>query len=263
MNADKFNWQPVKWTAMQAFTFSDSPYPIRADLVAAYRVFWSQLANAGTWWTGAERVAIANEVRQATQCAYCADRKNALSPYNVPGEHTSADGTHLDARAVDAVHRVITDQTRISKSWIQENVANGLTEGQYVELVGVVVCVFSIDEFCRALGLALEPLPDPLAGEPTGYVPSGLESDTAMVALIGADQLDSAESDLWPAPGANVVRAFSQVPDAVREWVAISDVQYLPLPKVRDPSSDTNRILNRMQIEIVAGRVSSHNECFY
>ena len=84
-----------------------------------------------------------------------------------------------------------------------------------------------------------------------------------MVSLIAGDQLGPNEEDLWPPPGANVIRAFSQVPDAVREWVAISDVQYLPLQKVRDPGSDTDRILNRMQIEIVAGRVSSHNECFY
>jgi hypothetical protein len=59
------------------------------------------------------------------------------------------------------------------------------------------------------------------------------------------------------------VRALSQVPNAVREWSRLSDAMYLPLHKVVDPSSETERILNRLQIEIVAGRVSSHNECFY
>lgn len=246
-----------------AFAFKNSPYPIRDDLQAAYRDYWQRLANAGTWWTGEERVAIAAEVRQATHCRYCAERRNALSPYNVPGEHTAAENTPLGAAAIDAVHRVITDQTRITKSWIQDNAAKGLSEGKYVELAGVVVCVFSIDEFCRALGLPLEPLPTPVAGDPSEYVPGELESETAMVSLIAADRLGPGEQDLWPEQGANVLRAFSQVPNAVREWVALSDVQYLPLHKIRDPGADTGRIVNRMQIEIVAGRVSSHNECFY
>jgi hypothetical protein len=249
---------------MQAFTFSSAPFPIRDDLIAAYRDFWSQLANAGTWWNGAERVAIANEVRRATQCAYCVKCKNALSPFNVPGEHTAADDTPLDARTIDAVHRVITDQTRITKAFIQGNAANGLSEGQYVELVGVVVCAFGIDEFCRALGLPLEPLPAPVEGEPSEYVPDGLESETAMVSMIGIGQGGPDENDLWPdGHTANVIRALSQVPNSVREWLALSDVQYLPTVKIRDPASDTDRVLNRMQIEIVAGRVSSHNECFY
>jgi hypothetical protein len=249
---------------MATFSFSDSPYPIRDDLVAAYRVFWHALANAGTWWTGEERVAIAAEVRRATQCAYCAERKNALSPYNFPGEHSAAEDTVLDARTIDAVHRIVTDQTRITQSWIEKNVAGGLSEGKYVELAGVVVCVFSIDEFCRALGLPLEPLPAPMAGEPSQYVPRGLESETAMISMVDLSQAGPEEDDLWPGrQTANVIRALSQIPNAVREWTGIGDAQYLALNQVRDPSSDTNRVLNRMQIEIVAGRVSSHNECFY
>jgi hypothetical protein len=246
------------------FSFDNSPYPVRDDLVAAYRVYWDQLASPGTWWTGEERVAIAAEVRQATNCAYCAERKEALSPYNVPGEHTAAAESPLDAEAIDAVHRIITDQTRITESWIQQNAAGSLPEGKYVELIGIVVCAFSIDEFCRALGQPLEPLPEPIAGNPTEYVPNGLESDTAMIAMIRDGQGGPEEGELWPAGGsANVVRALSQVPNAVREWTAISNAQYLPLHKVRNPAADTERVLNRMQIEIVAARVSSHNECFY
>jgi hypothetical protein len=249
---------------MTAFSFDNSPYPIRDDMVAAFRHFWDRLANAGTWWTGEERVAIAAEVRQALACPYCAERKAALSPYNFPGEHAPVENSPLDAAAVDAVHRIITDQTRITGTWVRENVAGTLPEGKYVELVGVVVCTFSVDEFCRALGLPLEPLPAPIAGEPTGYVPQGLESETAFVSLIDLEQSGPNEQDLWPqGRTGNVVRALSQVPNAVREWSGLSDAMYLPLHKVVDPSSETERILNRLQIEIVAGRVSSHNECFY
>ena len=249
---------------MTAFSFDNSPYPIRDDLINAYREYWQQLAHAGTWWTGEQRVAIAAEVRAATQCPFCDERKEALSPYNVPGEHTTAPDTVLDGAAIDAVHRVITDQTRITKTWIQENVSQGLSEGQYVELVGVAVCVFSIDEFCRALGLPLEALPGPVAGPPSEYVPVGLERETGYVAMVDLAKSGAAEQDLWPqGRTGNVIRALSQVPNAAREWIGLSNRQYLPLHKVIDPSSDTERILDRQQIEIVAGRVSSHNECFY
>ena len=249
---------------MTAFSFDNSPYPVRDDLVAAYRAFWKKLSQAGTWWTGVERVAIAAEVRAATQCPFCTERKEALSPYNLSGQHTAAADSLLDDNAIDAVHRIITDQTRITRSWIRENVNRGLTEGRYVELVGVTVCVFSIDEFCRALGLPLEPLPEPVAGSPSEYVPVGLETHTARVAMVDLEQSGPEEQDLWPkGRTGNVVRALSQVPNAAREWIGLSNSQYLPLHKVVDPSSDTERVLNRQQIEIVAGRVSSHNECFY
>jgi hypothetical protein len=249
---------------MTDFAFDNTPYPIRDDLVAAYRGFWDRLANAGTWWTGEERVAIAAEVRKALTCSYCAERKEALSPYNFPGEHDAAENTPLDALAIDAVHRIITDQTRITKSWVQDSVQAGLSEGKYAELVGVVVCTFSIDEFCRALSLPLEPLPAPVAGEPTGYVPQGLESHTGFVAMVDLEQSGPNEQDLWPqGRTGNVVRALTQVPDAAREWTALSNAMYLPLHKVVDTTCETERVLNRLQIEIVAGRVSSHNECFY
>lgn len=254
----------AKNSSMTDFQFNDSPHPIRADLVSAYRNYWHQLASPGTWWTGAERIAIAAESRQAPLCAYCAERKNSLSPYNVEGEHESSSETLLSAEAIDAVHRVITDQTRITKRYIQDNVNSGLSEGKYVELVGVVVCTFSIDEFFRALGLPLEPLPAAIDGPPSGYVPEGLESESGMVAMIRGGQEGPDEKDLWPPHRApNVLRALSQVPNALREWIAISNAQYLPMQKIGDPGSETERILDRMQIEIVAARISSHNECFY
>ena len=249
---------------MTAFSFDNSPYPIRDELVSAYREYWQQLAHAGTWWTGEQRAAIAAEVRAATECPYCIERKAALSPYNFPGEHTSVPGTVLDETTIDAVHRIVTDQTRITKLWVEENVSKGLSEGQYVELIGVVVCVFSIDEFCRALSLPLEALPEPAAGTPSEYVPVGLEHETGYVAMVELARSGADEQDLWPqGRTGNVIRALSQVPNAAREWIGLSNNQYLPLHKVVDPSSDTERVLDRQQIEIVAGRVSSHNECFY
>jgi len=178
--------------------------------------------------------------------------------------HNHDPASILDADAIDAVHRIITDQSRITKTWINNIAERGLSAEKYVELVGVTVCVFSIDEFMRALGLPLEHLPTAVAGEPSHYRPEGLESETASVPMIAANQIGEKEADLWPkGRSANVARALSLVPDAVREWYALGDVQYLPMHLVVNFGAPTGRILNRMQMEIVAGRVSSHNECFY
>jgi hypothetical protein len=247
---------------MDSFRYQDSPYPIRTDLSASHQRYWQALARPGNWFSGAERIAIAAEVRNATQCAYCAQRKQALSPYNFEGEHRSDDV--LSSEQVDAVHRIITDQSRITQAWINQNLALGFSEEQYVELLGVTVTVFSIDEFNRALGLPLEPLPDPLPGEPDHYRPSETEHDTGFVAMIPPDGATGKESDLWPKyRTANVLRALSLVPNAVRQWMDVAGAQYLTPKTMVNMAGGTGRSINRMQIELVAGRVSSINECFY
>jgi hypothetical protein len=246
-----------------SFRYNESPYPIRQDLQQAYVTYWQTLANTGSWWTGAERIAIAQEVRNATTCNYCQERKKSLSPYQYSGTHDHSG--LLTEVAIDAVHRIITDQNRITQAWIDDNIKQGLSEEQYIELAGVAVTVFSIDEFNRALGLPLEPLPEPVAGQPDHYRPAIAAHGTGFVAMLPVKgSFTERESGLWPANrGANVLRALSLVPDAVRSWFGVAAVQYLPLKGMMQFSGDLGRSINRMQMEIVAGRVSAINECFY
>lgn len=247
---------------MQAFSYQQSPYSVREDLGQAYREFWSQLAKPGSWWTGAQRVAIARETRNAVNCDFCEKRRRALSPYTFPGEHEHDNG--LDPLAVDAVHRIITDQSRITLSYIQDNEAKGFSREQYVELAGIAVVTFSIDEFNRALGLPLEALPEPEHGEPTHYRPNHAVEGTGFVPMIPADGNVGLEADLWPdGVNANVLRAFSLVPAAVRDWMQVGSAQYLSIAGMQIFAGDTGRSIDRMQIELVAARVSSINECFY
>ena len=72
-----------------------------------------------------------------------------------------------------------------------------------------------------------------------------------------------AEADLYPGRGANVLRAMSLVPDCVRQMRSLSVAQYLPIEQVPDPTADPGRALSRAQIELLAGRISALNECFY
>ena len=244
------------------YNYSESPYPIRQSLAEAYKEYWQSLAEPGNWFTGAERVAIAAEVRNALECPFCATRKTALSPYGMQGEHLK--GSILKDQFVDAVHRVVTDQSRITQRYIDDNAEQGLSEEQYVELVSIVVNVFSIDEFNRALGLPVESLPESVAGEPDKYRPELTDRATGFVSMITPEGAKGKDSDLWEAGRtANVLRALSLVPDGVRSWMKIADQQYLSMEGMMNFTGPNGRAINRMQIELVAGRVSSINECFY
>lgn len=247
---------------MTCFDYSNAPYVIRPDIAEAYRSFWQKLSAAGSWWTGEERVAIAQESRNALTCSYCAARQEALSPYTFPGQHEH--GSRLPERVVDAVHRVITDQSRITAAFVDDNADNGLSKAAYVELVGIVVAMFSIDEFHRALGMSVETLPDAQPGQPSEYRPERLSEDIGFVPTIPPDGTIGNEADLWPSGfTANVLRALTLVPDALRDWKEISAAQYLAMEKMPSFFEDDTRSINRLQMELVAGRVSAVNECFY
>ena len=243
-----------------AFSYSDSPVAIRDDIPAAHRNTWERLARAGSWWTGAERVAIASEARNASRCRLCAERKQALSPNAVEGAHDHEDA--LPAAAVEAIHRLVTDAGRLSRSWFEKLMAEGLGDAPYVEIVGVVVDLVSIDNFNRALGLAQEPLPTPLPGEPSRYRPDSAVASEAYVPMIPERGNKGAEADLWGGMTGNVIRAMSLVPDAVRSLKELSGAHYLAMEDVPNPSSNMPA-LERPQVELVAGRVSALNECFY
>lgn len=246
-----------------AFEYPDE---VRSDIGVAHRNYWQLLARPGNWWNGAERLAIAGASRDAVHCELSKQRREALSPNSVKGKHLDTHGAYdvLPEEAVQAVHRIVTDQTRISATYIEQNAEQGLSKPAYVELVGIVVTVLSIDDFHRAMGMPLEDLPESEAGDPDRYLPEQAAEGTGFVPMIPPDGATGKEADLWGPHGtANVVRALSLVPDAVRGWISVSDAQYLTFESMGNFDQPEGRSLNRMQIELVAGRVSSMNECFY
>ena len=243
------------------FSFSDFAFPVRPDIGAAHARAWQRIAEPGCWWTASERVAIAAEVRQARRCGPCGESRQALSPQAVSGSHERASEI-LPEAAVEAVHRIVTDAKRLGRSWLEKLAAEGISDGHCVELLGVVVTVVSIDVFCRGIGSAPHPLPEPRPGEPSGYRPPGARPSEAWVPMIPERLATGAESDIYPLkPVGNVVKALSLVPDAVRQLTELSAAHYIPIRKMM--RLDVDRAIDRAQIELVAARVSALNECFY
>ncbi len=247
-------------TAMSPFAYAGSPDPIRDDLVAGHRRAWERLAHPGTWLDGAERVAVAMEVRAALGCTLCRARRAALSPYAVAGNHDSASG--LAPALTDAIHRITTDAGRITRKLVDDLAAAGIDDATYVEAIGIVTQVLSIDACHRALGLPLEPLPEPVPGAPRRRRPTAAAAEGAFVPMVKAGRLDPEDRDLYGGRvTGNVIRALSLVPAEVRALRDLSAAQYLDETEMRRLGS--SRALDRAQIELVAGRLSALRECFY
>lgn len=241
--------------------YSAASVDVRSDLRDCHRFLLRHVVSPGTWWTGEERHAIAEASRQATACGLCRERKAALSPTAVRGRHDG--GGRLPEGVVDVIHRIRTDPARLSREWFEGIVPAVLPDTHYVELVGVVTMMAGMDNFARAIGVAPFTLPDAQPGEPSRHRPAGAKSGEAWVPMIAPEDAVGPQDDVYPREGfvPNIVRALSLVPDQVRALRVSSDAHYIPVPQIPDPS--VRRSIDRMQMELVAARVSALNECFY
>jgi hypothetical protein len=246
--------------------YARSKFRIRDDLSAAHAGMLESLSRCGTWWTGAERRAIASEARAARDCGLCAERKAALSPFALDGSHSGP--SHLAPAIVDVIHRIVTDPGRLSRSWYEGVISEGvLSEERYVELVSVAVQLNALDVFARAIGVAPLELPAATPGTPPQERPA-----TACVNGAWVPQIPSGEAggEEWTAVYGDrefvpqIGRALSLVPAEVAALNTVSGSHYMSIDHVTDPAyAEPGRALDRMQMELVASRVSALNECFY
>lgn len=244
--------------------FSSASVPIRPALVEAMGNAWRRLPQAGTVWTGEERLAIARESRNAWDCPFCAECREALSPFAADGAHTAA--TNLPAPAIDAIHRVINDQGRLTQSWFRRTLDEGLNEAAYVEILGVVATIVAIDTFHRGIGLSTPELPSAVPGEPSGAISKDAEHRIAWVRTVHPMKTKGALAEHWFPGGErqfvpHVRQALSLVPAECIAYAELSGPMYLS--GVADLGVPEDRALTRPQMELLATRTSALNECFY
>ena len=228
-----------------AFEYAGVDLPIREKTISSHRMSWEMIANPGRWWTAAERVEIARIGRAARD-------------FDAVGSEM------LPEAVVYAIQKLVVDNANLNREWYEEIVASeGMHEDRYVELVAVVVHALSIDEFHRALGLELEPLPDALRGEPSRQRPVEAEQRYSWPPIVSRSGLNAGDEMLYGPMewGANVISALSLIPENVRWLHDLSEGHYLSFAEMRQP--DPLRAISRSQIELIAARVSALNECFY
>ena len=237
--------------------------PIRENLMTQIDIAWERLRQPGTWWSGAERLAIAAEARQAENCELCRQRKTALSPYTVDGNH---DHSHLlsDA-AVEAIHRLKTDAGRITQKWLYALIDedNGLSETAYVEIVSIIAIITALDTLDDALGRNRRLLPSAIDGLPTQQRPAGAKRNLAWVSTLAPEDVSDDDINPYPVHGdKNIHRALSLVPQEVFNFFDLDVELYLKDHEIRDFENEY-RAINHAQIELVAGRMSALNGCHY
>ena len=210
-----------------SFDFGDAAISIRSEISEAFREEWSFLASPGTWFSGEERVAIAAEARLA-----------------MAGEGS---GDELPAAVAGVVRAVAAESPLIRSEWVEGLAARGVDMPAYAEIIGVVARLSAVDMFHRALGLPLEPLPDPEPGGPSRTTPP--------------TDLVFGKSFVPMALMVSIPQTVSLVPPETVAWQELSDVMYMTFDEMGDPNF--RQALHRTQMELVAARTSQINECFY
>lgn len=184
------------------------------------------LSSPGTWWTGAERVAIAGVARTARE-----------------GQPQQA--TVLPAAAAAAAIR-LSSEGHADAAWIDELTEAGLAIEAYVEILGIVARLSAVDSFMFGIGAEPQALPAPLVGEPSGEIVAAAGLDRGLVPTVG------------PASAPNALSAVQAETDAMLD---LHGVLYLSLDEMAD--LEIEKSLTRPQMEFVAARTSFLNNCFF
>lgn len=190
----------------------------------------ADLASAGTWLTGAQRVAVAAQARAARDDA-------------------AAEPDRPDPLLV-AAHRIAAAPATITAPWIDQLEADGLDRLGYVEVVGIVARLAAIDAYVWAVGRPPLELPAGAAGEPTCQLVDGARQRSAWVPIAG---------------GARATTTLSAVAAESRARAELSAVLYLADDQVGTAAQGGGACggFERAQVEVVAARVSYRNDCFY
>lgn len=214
---------------------------IDGDIVAACRVAWEHLGAPGAWWSGRQRVAIAEQIRNSAPRPLW-DRAPELHDV---GDEASGD--------ITAFERALVERATVQPSSIDHatylRIVERIGDDKYAELAAICTQVVPIDHLHDALGLDREPLPDPVEGAPTRERPGGLVDDIAFLPTMPADGLPHVAVSLSLAQADNARRML--LVRAMYSGRSFGDMVW------------THRALSRPQIELVAARTSALNECFY
>ena len=237
--------------------YADSQHPVAPKIDDLHADELASFAQTRTWGSAAQRTAVAALTRKVLVAAGLQESA---------GDEALIDAAELPAPVQRLVSEVALGGIGIDRAFCDQVQADGVTEGAYVEIVALVSRIVNLDVFARGLGVAPRPLSPPSSGgAPSFDRPDEATDDrffTASVPLAPAGGA-LAESIYGKGPVGNVFRAVSLVPEEARRVVALTSHQYFPPGTILDMTADNGHHLSRAQIELVATKVSEHNQCFY
>jgi hypothetical protein len=220
---------------------------VRQDLVRAHDQAIAALSRPGTWWTGGQR----RELALTAQLAI--SETDPVAPWvGVSTVANKLPATLMASKtAHDAIYRISRHAATLTREWY-EKVTAEINPLAFVELCGIACTIAPVTAFRRALGLPELKLNPAESGQPSNKKPDNIvAAQLNWVPVVGPADRDAA-----------VVQAFTAVPETNRVIWAMADAQYIPDKEMVDPNW-TRGTLSRVQMELVATRVSQQRECFY
>jgi hypothetical protein len=235
--------------------YEDSSLPVRADLEAAHQAQCDRFGQPGTWGSGAQRIAVIAAARQA-----CIDA-GVLEASEDGGAMSDME---LPKVVQDIIATVAVSPKDVDLDFYNAAIGSGLSDAEYTEIVGLVSFITNLDVFARGIGVPLRPLPEAQAGEPSRVRPPEAVQEQAFVPTIpnppeGGEVAKAMYGSFKPY----IMRAMSLVPEEFNDHIALERAQYLPLERIMEYDFNHHDGLTRPQAEVVAGRVSALNDCFY
>ncbi len=220
-----------------------------AEFALVERVVGS-FAQPGPTLTGRQRRRLAEVVRNAM-----AGSAAETSAAETSAAETSGDGPDsTDLRdcanpddALDEFARILATRAHIIRPGLLSSLRDcGVSDAQLVEATGLVARLAAVDTFSIAMGEEPTELPPVVGGEPTGNLDETADFEGGWLPTVGK---------AWP------LNALSYLPDEDTAMHDVHDVLYLSYEGMHDLDGD--RGLHRTQMELVAGRTSLLNECFF
>ncbi|MDA3017877.1 MAG: hypothetical protein O2841_07610 [Actinomycetota bacterium] len=220
---------------------------VRQDLLVAHEQAIGALSEPGTWWSGAQRTELARTASLAINELEPTPPWVAISTVvgKLPQDLTAPKIAH------DAIYRISRHAATLTREWYEKIVAE-INPLAFIELCGIACTVAPVTAFRRALGLPAFIFSPAKSGKPSQTKPANIvDAQLNWVPVVGPADNEAA-----------VVQAFTAVPDTNRVIWAMADAQYISDKEMIDPHW-TRGTLSRVQIELVATRVSQQRECFY
>lgn len=211
-----------------------------AGVAEAAAAAWAGLGRPGRHLTGAERIAVATAAREATPRPVW-DRNGGLDALQVAMGDRGA--VLVALAAIFATEASLIDRDLVSR------LSAEIGDTSYAETAAIVAQVITIDQFCISLGIDVSEFPAAEVGEPSGERPEGMGNAGGHIEMT------------VPFRGPNVARSLSLAAEDHLRWRGLVLSMYS-----RDAFDEmvwTDRALTRPQVELLAARTSSLNECFY
>lgn len=237
--------------------YADAAVPIPPATDALHSDELVSYSQPGTWGSAAMRTAIAAEARKA--------RVEAKVQESI-GDEATADICEVPAAARRLARDVALGGININREYCEQVQAEGVTEGAYVEIVGLVARLAHLDVFARGIGVASRPLAEPVDDTAPSYArPPEAKQEGFFTASIpsppGGGDAGAALFGKTPTP--NILRSLSLVPAEAARLINVLDQEYFSMDTIFDMTYSSHDALSRPQIELVAARVSALNQCFY